>query len=240
MFATALYRQLALSPGNLFCSPYSIGSALAMLEAGAGGATRTELRAALGQADPVETYAGLARELARRSQPTPVQLSHLKYMEGATPDVFGCRLIVANSLWRQTGYAVEQNFVTTLRSKLGVDIGEVDFRGAPAEAARAINAWAAASTHDKIRDVLSERLIDPMTRVILANAIYFKARWDDEFSEYGTKPAPFTLPEGKRVEVPTMHTMGYRNSSRDGALRALSLPYSGKALAMIVLLPDAG
>jgi len=240
MFDTALYRQLACRSGNLFCSPYSIASALAMLGAGAGGATRKELETVLGDADPVEKYGALGRELAKRSQPTPLQLSHLRYMEGATPDVFGCHLIVANALWRQKGYAVNPDYVAALQSKLGAEIGEADFQGAPADAARAINAWVSSSTRDKIRDVLSERVILPMTRVILANAIYFKARWEDEFSEHGTKPAPFLLPDGKRVAVSTMHALGTRPSSRDGALRALSIPYSGGSLAMIVLLPDAG
>ncbi len=240
MFDAELYRRLAAAPGNLFCSPYSIASALAMLEAGAGGATRTELQTVLGSPDPVEKYGALGRELSKRSQPTPVQLNHLKYMEGATPDIFGCHLSVANALWRQKGYPVHPDFVAALQSKLGAELGEVDFQGAPALAVKAINAWCAKATRDKIREVLSERLIDPRTRVILANAIYFKARWEDEFSDHATRSAPFTLLDGRKVDVPTMHDLGYRDSARDGAVHALKLPYSGRSLAMIVLLPDAG
>lgn len=231
-----LYRRLASAPGNLFFSPYGIAAALSMVRAGAAGKTKDELDRALGATD----YGALGRELAKRSQPTPVQLNHLKYMEGATPDIFGCHLTVANALWRQKGYPVKPEFVEKLKSGMGAEVGEADFKGAPADAARAVNAWVSKATREKIREVLAERQIDPLTRVILANAISFKARWEDEFSEYGTEPKPFTLLTGKRVDVPTMHALGRRSTSRDGNLQALLLPYSGDALAMLVLLPDAG
>ncbi|HLY09846.1 MAG TPA: serpin family protein [Planctomycetota bacterium] len=240
MFDTDLYHRLAAEKGNLCCSPYSIASALAMVASGAGGRTKEELTRTLGAPDPAATYGALGQELARRSQPTPFQLRTLNYMEGATPDVFGCHLTVANALWHQKGYALAPAFVQALRTKQGAQVGEADFQGAPALAAKAVNAWVAAATRDKIREVLTERQIDPMTRVILANAIYFKARWETEFSEYGTQPAPFRLADGKRVDVPTMQSLGSRATSRDGGLQALLLPYSGAALAMLVLLPDAG
>src|SRR5258708_3060012 len=141
MFDAALYRQLAARPGNLFCSPYSIAAALAMLEAGAGGATRTELQTVLGSPDPVDKYGALGRELKKRSQPTPVQLNHLKYMEGATPDIFGCHLSVANALWCQNGYPVNPDFVAALQPKLDAELDEVVFKGAPADPVAPLNSW---------------------------------------------------------------------------------------------------
>jgi len=240
MFDIDLYRRLSAAPGNLFFSPYSIGAALALVHAGANGATKKELETALGQADPVGTYGALGRELASRSQPTAREKSHLEWLKDAPPDTFGCHLSVANAMWRQTGYAVKPEFLETLRSRLGADAREADFRGAPAEAVNAVNAWAAQATRDRIPQVLQERQLDPMTRVLLANAIYFKARWEHEFSDGVTRPAPFHLLDGSRIHVPTMHDMGYRLSARDGVLHALQLPYTGGALAMIVLLPDAG
>jgi serpin B len=231
-----LYRLLAATPGNVFFSPYSIAAALSMVHAGAAGRTKDEFAKVLGTVD----YGALGGELARRSEMTPVQKNHLKYMEGATPDVFGCHLTVANALWRQKGHPVNPGYVEALRTGMGADIGEVDFVGAKAAAVRTINDWAAKATRDKIKNVLSENLVDDLTRVILANAIYFKARWEDEFSEYGTEPRPFTLLDGKKVQVPTMMSLGHRATSRDTHVQALSLPYSGGKLAMLVLLPDPG
>src|SRR5581483_4104403 len=130
--------------------------------------------------------------------------------------------------------------LSALRDGMGAEVGEADFQGARAQAVQAINAWAAKATRDKITNVLEERQLHPQTRVILANAIYFKARWEDEFSEYGTKPAPFFLADGQKVDVPTMQSLGRRKTSREGALQALLLPYSSDKLAMLVLLPDKG
>jgi serpin B len=240
MFDVALYRHLAQQPGNLIFSPYSIAAALAMVHAGAGGATRKELEETLGHSDPVATFGALGRELALRSEPSAREKSHLKWMEGVPADTFGCHLCVANAMWRQKGYAVRPEFAGTLGSRLGAELREADFSGAPAEAVSAVNAWAAKATRDKIRDVLQENQLDARTRVLLANAIYFKARWSHEFSEGVTRPAPFRLPDGQRVHVPTMHDMGYRPTARDGSVHALLLPYTGEALAMIVLLPDEG
>lgn len=240
MFEFGLYKGLAATPGNLFFSPYSVAAALSLAHAGAAGATRKELETTLGQADPVETYGALGRELARRSEPTQREKNSLQWMKDAPADTFGCHLSVANAMWRQSGYPVEAAFVDTLKNRLGAEVREADFQRAPAEAVKAVNAWAAQATRDKIRDVLTERQLDPQTRVILANAIYFKARWEHEFSEGVTRPAPFRLLDGTRVHVPTMHDMGYRPTSRDGNLHALQLPYTGGAVAMIVLLPDAG
>jgi serpin B len=240
MFEFELYRRLSGPPGNLFFSPYSVAAALALVHAGADGATRRELEATLGQADPVGTFGTLGQELASRSQPTEREKSHLEWMKDAPPDTFGCHLSLANAVWRQAGYPVHPEFAKTLRSRLAADVREADFQRAPAEAVKAVNAWAAQATRDRIRELLQEKQLDAQTRVLLANAVYFKARWEHEFSEGVTRPAPFHLLDGSRIHVPTMHDMGYRPSARDGAIQALQLPYTGGALAMVLLLPDAG
>ncbi len=236
MFDATLYRLLAGTPGNLFFSPYSIGAALSMVRAGAAGKTKEEFDRTLGAVD----YGALGKELATRSELTPVQKNHLQYMPEASASDFGCHLTVANALWRQKGYAVNPAYIESLRGGMGAEVGEADFQGAKPQAVQAINDWAAKATREKIKNVLSENQVDPMTRVILANAIYFKARWEDEFSEYGTEPRPFTLGDGKKVSVPTMMSLGHRLTARDGKILALQLPYSGDKLAMLVLLPDPG
>lgn len=232
MLDADLYRRLAVAPGNLFYSPYSIAAALAMVRAGAAGKTKVEFDQVLGAVD----YGALGKELVQRSDLTPGQQNMLKYSPEMSASDFGCHLTVANALWRQKGYPVKPEYLAAL----GAEVGEADFQGAKAAAVKAINDWAAKATRDKIRNVLTEQQIDPMTRVILANAIYFKARWEDEFSEYGTQPRPFTLADGKKVQVPTMMSLGHRLTARDGKILALQLPYSGEKLAMLVLLPDPG
>lgn len=236
MLDADLYRKLAATPGNLFFSPYSIAAALAMVRAGAAGKTKGEFDQVLGAVD----YGALGRELAKRSELTPQQQNLLKYSPEMSASDFGCHLTVANALWRQKGYPVNPDYVAALKSGMGAEVGEADFQGAKPAAVKAINDWAAKATRDKVKNVLTESQVDPLTRVILANAIYFKARWESEFSEYGTEPRPFTLEDGKKISVPTMMSLGHRLTARDGKVLALQLPYSGDKLAMLVLLPDPG
>jgi serpin B len=245
LFSIALFHELKkIGPGNLFFSPYSIATALTMVHAGASGRTCEEIENALGRpgaGDTLMEAAGtLARTLASRSEPTAAEKNRLAHAEGVTPDSYGCHLSLANAIWHQTGYPIEAHFVETLTSRLGADVRDVDFAKAPDEAVKIINAWVAKATREKIRDVLSSGLLHPMTRVLLANAIYFKARWQDPFVEGATRPEPFHLLNGSSVQVPMMHNGGYFASARDRELHALQLPYSGGNLAMVLLLPDAG
>jgi serpin B len=244
-FAVALFRELKKTgDGNLFFSPYSIATALTMVQAGASGRAREEIEAALGHAgagDQLIDLAGtLSRELASRSEPTAFEKSLASHAEGATPDSFGCRLSPANAIWHQTGYPIRGSFVEALKSRLGAEVRDVDFATAPEQAVRAVNDWVAKATGDKIRDLLAPGGLHPMTRVLLANAIYFKARWQEQFQEGATHPQAFRLLNDTVVQVPMMHQGGFFSSARDPEIHALQLTYSGGQIAMIVLLPEAG
>jgi len=245
LFSIALFHELKkIDPGNLFFSPYSIATALTLVHAGASGRTAEEIETALGRpgaGDGLIEWAGkLSRELSTRSQPTAFEKNQMAHVEGAPADAFGCHLSTANAIWYQTGYPIEASYVETLRGRLGADVGDVDFATAPDDAVRIVNEWAAKATRDRIKEVLPPGLLQPLTRVVLANAIYFKARWQDPFVEGATRPEPFHLLDGSSVPVPTMHNGGLFASARDRELHALQLPYSGGKLAMVLLLPDAG
>jgi serpin B len=243
-FDANLYRRLSAKSGNLFFSPYSISAALAMVQAGAAGKTREEIETVLGFPGAgdgfIGKYGALQKELAARSEPTPFEKRLAQESEGVQPDSFGCHLSVANALWKQAGYVVRPEFVVKLQRELGSEVREADFATAREDAAAKVNAWAAQATHDKIREVIDAEQIDRRTRVMLANAIYFKARWQEEFQEQITRPGPFTRLDGRRGDVPMMHQRHHFAYARDGALQVLRLPYSGGKIAMEILLPDAG
>ena len=150
-------------------------------------------------------------------------------------DVAG-ELCVANAIWHQTGYPIRPEYVAALKA----EVRDTDFAGATEESRGKVNAWAAQATRDKIREVLPPGMLTALTRVLLANAIYFKARWESVFEEHATRPSPFTRLDGSRVDVPMMNQGGHFRSVRDGALQALEMPYQGLKVSMVLLLPDAG
>jgi serpin B len=224
-FTMALYRELAAEPGNLFVSPYSVAMTLAMAHTGAAGKTRQEIETALGLggAGLIDTFSALAREHTRLGR--------------AIPEA-DFQTFVANALWCQTGYPIVPGFVGKLRDALGAEVAQADFERHGGEAADRINAWVAGATRGKISQIVSD--LDPLTRVLLVNAIYFKSRWAQQFEPEDTKDEPFWLLDGRSVDVPMMHTTAWYDYGRVGSAEALRLAYGNDWFSMIVLVPEEG
>lgn len=226
--AFGLYRELLTTPGNLFFSPFGIASALVMTQAGAAGTTRRQIEEVLhcaGAGDTlVEDVGALTRE----------------YRGLARVEHQALHLSVANALWVQTRYPVRPAYVASLSEGLGAEVRDVDFDGCPAEVVRTVNAWIAENTAGRITSILSEGQLLPLTRGLLTNAIYLKAPWSRLFEEWRTRPLPFHLPDGTRIEVPTMsQEVGHGYAQEDG-FQALRLRYRNPRVSMVVLLPDRG
>jgi serpin B len=222
-FALALYEQLRGKEGNLFFSPHSISTALAMTYAGARGSTEAQMAQALhfhlDQEQLHPAFAWLEARLAEIAQKGHVQLS------------------VANALWPQRGYPLLDAFLALTREYYGVQVTAVDY--GDAETARhTINTWVEARTEGKIEELIPAGLLDPLTVLVLVNAIYFKGDWARQFDPSLTRDAPFQVAPGEHVEVAMMHQKASFGYGRGDGLQALELPYAGEDLSMIVLLPD--
>ncbi|HLB63402.1 MAG TPA: serpin family protein, partial [Anaerolineales bacterium] len=146
----------------------------------------------------------------------------------------------ANSLWGQQGFGFLPEFLDLLGENYGAGMRLVDYASDPEAARQAINQWVSDETQEKIQDLIPSGAIDEMTRLVLANAIYFKAAWLHPFDADVTAPAPFHRLDGSTVDVPMMHQdEGYGYALRDG-YRALELPYENGNVSMLIILPDEG
>jgi serpin B len=218
-----LYQQISGNEGNLILSPYSISSALAMVYGGARGETAEQMNDTL--------YFG-------GQGPTHPAFSYLRKTLNSVQEQEQVQLSVANSLWPQTGYAFVPDYLAMTQEFYGSGIEAVDFK-ADTEAVRTkINGWVEEKTKDKIQDLIPKGMLDPTTRLVLANAIYFKGNWAQQFKKDRTRDMPFTVKPGNEVQVPTMmQTDDFKLAHAEG-LQALELPYEGGDLSMIVLLPS--
>jgi serine protease inhibitor len=221
-FALDLYGQLAGTEGNLFFSPYSILTALAMTYAGARANTEAQMARTLHfSPDPERlhpTFAALEAQLDAAQESGAVRLS------------------VANALWPQAGYDLLPDYLALTKAYYGAAIFPVDYRQTEA-ARKRINAWVEQETENKIVDLIGPGILNALTRLVLVNAIYFKGNWASQFDEALTEEAPFWVTPGNGVPVPLMTrkaTFGYTETE---SLQILELPYVGKSLSMIVLLP---
>jgi serpin B len=223
--ALALERILERGD-NLAVSPLSMQQAFAMADAGARGRTRRQLEAALRlRPGGSALHSGMAAlERALRS--------------GAGAE--HVRLDIANGLWPQRGYPMRRGFVDVMRRFYGAAPEPLDFRADPEAARRHINDWASDRTAGRIENLFAPRSIHRLTRLVLANAIYLKADWHEAFDPADTRRQRFRRARGEPVEVPMMRRTGeYPVARRDG-YTAVELPYVGRRLAMLVVIPDGG
>ena len=229
-FAFDLYQALREQErGNFFYSPFSISIALAMTWAGARGETEREMAEVLHFTLPQErvhpAFNALDLELARRGQSKEGQ---------------GLRLHLANAIWGQRGYRFLSQFLDTLARNYSAGLRLLDFKSDPEAARKVINDWVSERTEGRIQDLIPKGVIDFLTRLVLTNAIYFKAAWAEPFDENLTSDSPFYLLDGSQVMVPMMKQTTELGYMKGEGFQAVELPYEGGEVSMVILLPDMG
>jgi len=229
-----LYGELGTEPGNLALSPYSVGVALAMTHNGARGKTLQEMTAVLGGVDPARLNGGLNALTA-----------HVESLAGTQEKLDGEKaeiaLRAANTLFGEVTTTFEQDFLDTLARDYGAGMRLVDYKTAAEEARVAINDWTADQTEGRIEDLIPTGVLNDLTRLVLVNALYLKAPWEQPFEKELTADGDFHLTDGSTVSVPMMslETRGGLLGSGEG-WQATQLPYAGRKLGMTIVLPDEG
>ena len=221
-FAVTLFGQLRNQSGNLFFSPESISTALAMAYAGARGDTASEMAKTLHFTLPPDRL-------------HPAMGALLSDLNAAHQ---GYRLSVANALWAQRGYNFLDNFLKLMNSDYGACFNQVDFKGAPEASRLTINQWVEQKTANKITNLLPPGSIRPATRLVLTNAIYFKGDWQSQFDKAQTKDEDFHLSPAQSKKAPLMHREGGFNYFNGKTFQVLEIPYQSKELSMVVFLPN--
>ena len=223
-FAIDLYGQLRTHEGNMFFSPYSISTALAMTCGGARGETEIQMAQTL--------HFTL---LGDRLHPAFASLAADFRAAQASGNL---RLAEANSLWPQKGFAFLPDYLALCRKYYGTAITPVDYTGHAEAARKTINDWVEDRTNRKIVELLQPGTVNDSSRLVLVNAIYFKGKWDRQFEAGLTEQAPFHLSAQSTVTAPLMRQMGEFRYAETPGLQVLELPYQGGDLSMLVLLPD--
>jgi serine protease inhibitor len=222
-FGLALLRQVhgAEAAPNLLVSPLSASMALGLTMNGAVGATYDAMRATLGfdglsEAEINAAYRGLIAQLRARD-----------------PKVeFG----LANSAWYERSFAVKAPFLEAAREHFDAEVQALDFLSP--EAPKTISAWAEQKTGGRIRDLVQE--IDPLEKLFLVNAVYFKAPWTRPFMPQATREGDFTRLDGSTARVPLMVLDAVLLQHRDAELQAVELLYADSAYSMVLVAPAAG
>jgi serine protease inhibitor len=232
-----LHRQLATGNENLCISPYSINSALAMTFLGADGETRSEMARVLhfpNGGDVPASFSALQHSLEQMSAKTADLVKESKKFGGPSEPI---TLNIANRLFAQKTYHFREAFLSLVKQNFGGAFEPLDFVADPAAATQRINKWVADQTRDRIRDLIPGGALDKTTRLVLANALYLKAPWANEFSQNATQSEPFFIGSAP-VNVPMMRKTANFGYARREGFTVVTIPYAGNDLQFVVLLPD--
>jgi len=236
-FALDLFAKLQSTKGNLFFSPYSISTALAMTYAGARNQTESQM------AEVLHFPVSANRRMDSSSKSLPDRQQFPKEFGKIIKDLNNrgqkgaYTLTVANALWGQKDYGFLEEFLELIESSYDGRLNEADFIRAAENARETINAWVEKKTNGKIKNLISQGVLNAMTRLVLTNAIYFKGNWAKQFKEDRTQDAPFTLADGNKINVAMMNQKAEFGYMETDTFQALEMPYVDHELSMVILLP---
>jgi serpin B len=231
-FALDFYHSLSGGENNLIFSPYSLSLALAMTYAGARSETASQMEKVmhfdLPQQDLHPAFNSLDRAL-------------LNQTAVAEQDSEPFELHIANAIWAEQTYPFLQSFLDLLSENYGAGINLADFINAHEAEREKINSWVENQTRGKITDLIPAGILDELTRMVLVNAIYFKADWQLPFDKDSTHDATFHLPDDTEIQVPMMSQSLFNVPYGSGNnYQAIELVYTGNTAAMDILVPNAG
>jgi serpin B len=231
-FSLDLYQSLRPQSGNLILSPYSISIALGMTYAGARGETESQMAQVLHydlpQAQLHPAFNSLDQALAERGKSKSREEAPLQ-------------LDIANSVWAEQTFPFLQDYLDVIALNYGAGIQLADFLNQHESVRKEINDWVSDQTEDKIQDLLQEGIVKPTTKMVLVNAIYFKADWAVQFDPDSTSKAQFHLLDGSETQVEMMSETMYGSPYMQGnGFQAIELPYQGGSAAMDLIVPDEG
>lgn len=225
-FTLALLRRLGGGGTNLTVSPSSLAIALTMLANGATGQTRQQIAHAL-----------QAGSLSMQHQNAGWRALTAQWSQAAQTDHFA--LHSANAVWAQHGFPVRRSYLNALGKYFATGLWRVDFAGHNAAALKAIDDWTKQQTNGKITKLFDQ--LDTRTVLVLANAVYFKAKWATTFDKHSTAKGPFTTGSGSTVQVAMMHNAELSApAARTSSYQAVELPYKGNRFAALAIMPTSG
>ena len=219
-FAIDLYEHFQNEDGNLFLSPLSIATGLAMTYAGAAGQTAAEMEEVLHFGSEPGIHASFQSLITSLTAPgVPIS---------------GYEFQLANALWPHEQLAVREEFLNQIESDYGGTAQNLDYSN-PSQAEEIINGWVEEKTRGRIQDLVDN--LDLSTRMVLTNSVFMKAIWATQFDPFGTRPAPFYLENGQSIDTPLMYTQAKAPRTELSGFDVLEMPFVGGETSMIVMKP---
>ncbi len=224
-FTVNLYKKLGEDNTNLVFSPYSISSALAVTYAGARGETVREMSDVLWFPEDQDAF-----------HPAYKAFTDSILISGKEK---GTELNIANALWVQEDYRLIQDFLDMAKEYYRANAENVSFK-TPSDQEKSrqkINQWIEKKTNNKIKELISQGILNELTRMVITNAIWFNGNWLHPFEKSRTSPSIFHITREKSVTTDFMHQKKEIGYYEDDDVQAIELLYKGQKMSMVIILP---
>ncbi|XP_043854026.1 serpin B6-like [Dromiciops gliroides] len=208
---------------NVFYSPLSLYCALAMVLDGAKGNTAAQIQ-----------------QVLSLNKGTDVHRSFQSFLEEANKSGSQCLLRIANRLFGGKTCDFISSFKESCQKFYHSEMEELDFANAPEDARKHINKWVEEKTEGKIAELLVNDSVNPLTCLVLVNAIYFNGKWEKQFNKDKTTEKMFKISKEKQKSIQMMFQRSRFSMTYIGEVftKILVLPYVGRQMDMVILLPD--
>lgn len=223
-FAFDLYAKYKSQDGNIFYSPYSITSVLAMTYEGARGQTAEEMQLVLhfpqDSFNPKYSFLQMNQKINRKNK---------EY-----------ELKIANALWAQNDSMFLDDYFDLVEKYYDGKITNLDFANDVEKSRLIINSWVEEKTNNKIKNLIPQNKLSEKARLVLTNAIYFKGSWLYPFDKKKTKEHDFRMAADRTVKTQMMCLIDEESTFNYGEtdkFQILELPYEGNDLSMLIILP---
>lgn len=235
-FSFDLYQQIKDEKINMIVSPYSLLSALIMAYEGANGKTKAAMQSALHLlADKPKMraeYLSLYHKITGQNK-----FGNDDAIVDIAKNDRSFKFNIANTLWVQNDFPLIKEYQETVSKYYHGYVSNFDFKKDSRKASAEINAWISKKTNNMIQNTIMPGMLNKQTRLLIANAIYFKANWDKQFTPQETRTGRFKINSTQQVEVEMMHATDLYRYAETEEIEMLEMDYKGKALSMLVILP---
>lgn len=223
-FALDFYKQISANEkGNIFFSPISLSAAMSMAFAGAKGETQNQISSVFHFPSNRKKFHAQQGELLKQINPKNDSI----------------QLNIVNTLWAEKTYPFKKAYNKLIKQSYSASIQPVDFINKYEDGRLLINDDIFKSTSEKIKDLLPAGSVNPLTKLVLTNAIYFKANWKTKFVRNKSIDAIFYITPQEKVKCSMMSVKGSFRYTEDANAQAVELPYSGGNYSIVVILPTA-
>ena len=224
-FSIDLYQQISKqakqAENNVFFSPYSLSTAIAMLYTAAEGETKQQIQKTFHYPTPAILNRNSAALYNQFNKPNP-----------------NYDLSTVNDLWMRQGLSPNQTYLDTVQRYYGGKVTNLDFKNSPEPSRQTINKTIAKHTKQMIPELLAKDSIKSSTAAVLTNAVYFKSEWAQPLALRNWEQ-PFYNLDSTTTDVNLMYGINHFDYMEDEKVQVVELPYKGDDLSMLIVLPKS-